>query len=78
MGSHDPFPPQGLGQEGNKLRVGARVLGSGSALLQGPEVPLPQGSQQACQFRQAGRALGELWRAAGLIPEPYWFRQPVG
>lgn len=83
MGSHDPFlpslfPPQGWGQGGNKLWAGARVLGSSPALPHGPEVPLPQGSGQTCQFRQAGWALGELWCVAGLTPEPYWFRQPAG
>ena len=40
----------GAAQGGKEFWAGSRGLGSGSALPHSPEVPLPQGSRQACQF----------------------------
>lgn len=48
-----PFSPPSVGgavQGGKEFWAGSRGLGSGSALPHSPEVPLPQGSRQACQF----------------------------
>ena len=50
--SYPPFlsPRVGGGQGGKELWAGNRGLGSGPALPHCLEVPLPQGSRQACQF----------------------------